>query len=58
MATPEQPSPPEAPDVEVQQSSLHSPAKNDKLKRIIKQHPQRGIPAVESVEPPDAPRKE
>jgi hypothetical protein len=55
-ATPE-PSP-EAPEVEVQQSNVRSPAKQDKLSRIIKQHPRRDIPRVESVEPAEAPSKE
>jgi len=49
---------PETPEAEVQQSTVRSPAKQDKLSRIIKQHPQRDIPRVESVEPPEAPPKE
>jgi hypothetical protein len=43
---------------EVQTSHERSIHKEEQLKRIIKQHPQRDIPRVESVEPPEAPRKE
>lgn len=43
---------------EAQQSQETSIAKEEKLKRIIKQHPQRDIPRVESMEPPEAPSKE
>jgi hypothetical protein len=49
---------PEAPEAEVQQSNVRSPAKHDRLSRIIKQHPRRDIPLVESVEPAEAPPKE
>jgi Protein of unknown function (DUF2934) len=41
-----------------QESAPHSIAHDEAMKRIIKQHPQRDIPRVESVEPADAPRKE
>ena len=58
MTTPDQPQPVESPDVEVQQSNLRSPAKQEKLKRMIKQHPQREIPRVESIDPVTAPPKE
>jgi hypothetical protein len=58
MATPEQPKPAESPDIELQQSSVRSPAKQDRLKRMIKQHPQHEIPLVESIEPAEAPPKE
>jgi len=43
---------------EAQQSHETSIAKEERIKRIIKQHPQRDIPRVESVEPPEAPLKE
>lgn len=46
------------PDMEMQQSGTHGPAKDEKLKRIIKQHPRKAIPRVESMEPEKAPFKE
>jgi hypothetical protein len=46
------------PDTAMQQSSAHGAGKDDELKRIIRQHPQKGIPQIESVEPADAPFKE
>jgi hypothetical protein len=45
-------------DTEVQQSSIHGAGKDDELKRIIKQHPQKAIPQIESVEPDKAPFRE
>ena len=51
--------PPEfPPDSAVQQSSAHSARTDDALKRIIRQHPQKAIPQIESVEPENAPFKE
>ena len=51
--------PPEfSPEPAVQQSSVHSARIDDKLKRIIRQHPQKAIPQIESVEPENAPFKE
>ena len=47
-----------APDLDVQQSSVHGAGKDEELKRIIKQHPQKAIPQIESVEPEKAPFKE
>jgi len=44
--------------LEIQQSSVRGPGEDEKLKRIIKQHPQRAIPQVEGVEPETAPFKE
>jgi hypothetical protein len=41
-----------------QESSPHSIAHDEAMKRIIKQHPQRDIPRVESMEPAEAPPKE
>jgi hypothetical protein len=58
MPTPKQPEPAESPDIEVQQSNERSPVKQEQLKRMIKQHPQREIPLVESIEPAEAPPKE
>ncbi len=46
------------PDIELQQSSVHGAGKDDELKRIIKQHPQKGIPQIEGLEPEKAPFKE
>jgi hypothetical protein len=41
-----------------QESAPHSIAHDEALKRIVRQHPQRDIPRVESVEPAEAPPKE
>ena len=41
-----------------QKSASHSIARDEAMKRIIKQHSQRDIPRVESVEPAKAPSKE
>ena len=46
------------PDTEMQQSSVHGAGKDDELKRIVRQHPQKAIPQIESVEPENAPLKE
>jgi hypothetical protein len=46
------------PEPELQQGHGRSVSKEEGLKRIIKQHPQRDIPRVESVEPSEAPPKE
>jgi hypothetical protein len=54
--TPE--SPAFAADAEVQQSGLHGAGKDEELKRIVKQHPQKAIPQIESVEPDQAPFRE
>jgi len=43
---------------ELQQSDHHGKIRDDELKRIVRQHPQRDIPRLESVEPPEAPPKE
>lgn len=42
----------------LQQSCTLGPREDDALKRIIKQHPRREIPRIESIEPEDAPLKE
>lgn len=49
---------PEAAEAEVQQSDVRSIARDEKKKRIVKRSPQRDIPRVEGVEPPEAPTKE
>ncbi|HVC10288.1 MAG TPA: DUF2934 domain-containing protein [Burkholderiales bacterium] len=45
------------PEAEVQQSNGRSIARDEKMKRIIRQHPQRDIAQVESLEPPEPRRK-
>jgi hypothetical protein len=45
-------------DIEMQQSSIQSAGKDEKLKKIIKRHPQKAIPQIESMEPEMAPFKE
>ena len=42
----------------IQESAVHGFGQDDVLKRIVKQHPRKGIPQVESVDPEDAPPKE
>ena len=42
----------------MQESGVHGFREDDALKRIIKQHPRKGIPQVESMEPREAPPKE
>lgn len=49
---------PDAPEQEVQQSSVHGAAADETLKHIVRQHPQKAISLVESVEPKASPRKE
>jgi len=46
------------PDTDVQQSSVHGAGKDEELKRIVRQHPQKAIPQIESVEPEKAPFRE
>jgi hypothetical protein len=46
------------PDTEVQQSGVHGAGKDEELKRIVRQHPQKAIPQIESVEPDKAPFRE
>jgi hypothetical protein len=43
---------------DVQQSAGLSKARDEELKRIMRQHPRRDIPKVESVEPGEAPPRE
>lgn len=47
-----------APESGMQQSGAHGASKDDELKRIARQHPQRGIPQVEGIEPEEAPFRE
>jgi len=46
---------PALPEPEVQQGDGRSHTKDDQLKRIIKQHPQRDEPRVDSVEQNETP---
>jgi len=46
------------PDTEMQQSSVHGARTDDELKWIVRQHPQKAIPQIESVEPDKAPFRE
>ena len=46
---------PEWAEPEIQQGAGRSRAKDDQLKRIVKQHPKRDEPRVESVEKADTP---
>lgn len=55
---PSVPAPDETNVSEAQQSAVHGFWEDDALKRIIKQHPQKGIPQVEGLEPAEAPPKE
>ena len=43
------------PEPEVRQGGARSRTGDDRLKRIVKQHPQRDEPKVDSVEPGDTP---
>lgn len=45
-------------DMEIQQSGVHGPRKDDRLKKIVRQHPKKAIPQIESMEPEQAPFKE
>lgn len=47
-----------ATEMEAQQSSVRGARKDDELKRIIRQHPRKAIPQVESVDPAAAPFRE
>jgi hypothetical protein len=58
MPKPRKPFFPQPLETELQQSSARSIVKQEQLKRIVKQHPQRDIPRVEGVEPGEAPAKE
>lgn len=45
-------------ELEVQESGSHGAWRDDALKRIVRQHPQKGIPQVEGIEAQEAPPKE
>lgn len=46
---------PEAPEPEIQEGHNRGKARDDQLKRIIKRHPQRDEPRVDSVDEMDLP---
>jgi len=46
---------PAAPEPEVQTGHGRSKVRDDKLKRIIKQHPQRDTPRIDDTEEPEQP---
>jgi hypothetical protein len=55
---PQPPEPVETAELGGQESGVHGFWEEDALKRIVKQHPRKGIPQVESMEPQEAPPKE
>jgi hypothetical protein len=55
---PQESEPNDLPETGGQEGSERSIAHDEAMKRIIKQHPQRDIPRVESIEPREAPPKE
>jgi hypothetical protein len=48
---------PEPPEAEIQQGHGRSKLKDTRLKRMVKQHPERDEPRVDSVEPDEMPPK-
>jgi hypothetical protein len=54
----QKPASPQTLEPELQQSGQIGRARDDMLKRAIKQHPQREIPKIEDVDPSEAPAKE
>jgi len=50
--------PVEAPERELQQGSVHGASEDDRMKRSIKQHPEKAIPQLEDIEPAEAPPRE
>jgi hypothetical protein len=52
------PEPAGATEFGVQGSGAHGAWEDDAVKRIIRQHPEKGIPQVEGMEPEETPRKE
>jgi len=55
MVDKRKPPEPVAPEPEVQTGHGRSKVRDDKLKRIIKQHPQRDKPRIDDVEEPEQP---
>jgi hypothetical protein len=54
----QKPASPQMLEPELHQSGQIGRARDDLLKRAIKQHPQREIPKIEDVDPSEAPAKE
>lgn len=52
--TPQQPPGP-VPEAEIQQGQRRSIVMDERVKRVLKQHPQRDAPRVDSVEPDETP---
>lgn len=50
-----QPDPPEPPEPPVHQGASRGAAADERLKRAVRQHPQRDEPRVDSVEPDETP---
>ena len=57
-AEPQAPEPDETAVLGMQEGGPHGFWEDDALKRIVKQHPRKDIPRVESIEPRQAPAKE
>lgn len=55
---PQNPASPQTLEPELQQSGQIGRARDDLLKRAIRQHPQREIPKIEDIDPSEAPAKE
>lgn len=55
MIQEKKPPQPETPEQEIQAGQTRGKARDDKLKRIIRQHPKRDEPRVDSVEDKDLP---
>jgi hypothetical protein len=55
---PQKPASEQTIEPELQQSGQIGRARDDVLKRAIKQHPRREIPKIEDVDPSEAPAKE
>jgi hypothetical protein len=55
---PQKPASEQTIEPELQQSGRLGRARDDLLKRAIKQHPRREIPKIEDVDPSEAPAKE
>jgi hypothetical protein len=55
---PQKPASEQTIEPELQQSGQIGRARDDLLKRAIKQHPRREIPKIEDVDPSEAPAKE
>ena len=52
---PKRPATPPTPEPEIQQGEKRGIVRDERLKHVIKQHPQRDEPKVDSVEPGETP---